>query len=287
MEVTRRMVLTGQLLVLFSLTAFSIAATRDPFLVGYSMGDNGAVTQANGPSGRQPWIPACFYADTFQFGVSVCGIDYYDAMDNLESSHIVQVVSGAWYARHRLILKASYSFFNALGLYNEQQGFLSMGFKVANAISASIDVTANRAGLPDESSQRVQFLNAGASLFVSAGFAALSISCSHFPIKKALTQGVEPPVSVDIGLHTIPHRFGAQGVVCEITKESDYAFRFTLGESYFVNDCIALCGALSTSPFMMHFGLVISGDGRGIGLSFVNHPVLGWSKGLTVDYAHR
>jgi hypothetical protein len=273
--------------MLFPLTALSLAATHDPFLAGYSMGDNGTVIQTNGPSGRQPWIPACFYADTFQFGVAVCGIDYYDAMDNLESSHIVQVVSGAWYSRHRFILKASYSFFNALGLYNEQQGFLSMGFRAAKAFSASIDVAANRAGLPDESSEREQFLEAGASLFVSGKFAALSVSCNHFPLKKASSQGFEPPVCVDIGLHTIPHRYGAQGVVCEITKENDYAFRFSLGESYYVSDCIALCGALSTNPFMMHFGLLFSGDGHGIGLSFVNHPALGWSKGLTVDYAHR
>ena len=46
-------------------------------------------------------------------------------------------------------------------------------------------------------------------------------------------------------------------------------------------------GAAAATSFIMHFGLVFSGAGRAVGISFVNHPALGWSKGLTLDYARR
>ena len=275
-----------RVLVAYPLTIL-FAAAHDPFPVGFSMGNGGAIIQTNGPTGRQPWTAACFSSDTFRFGISVSGIDYYDAMNNQESSHIGQVVSGLWYSRRPFILKASYAYFNALSLYNEQQGFISLGFIAATSFSASIDMTANRAGLSDKSDGNEKFLNAGASLLLSGRFAALSLSCGHVPLKRASSPGFEPPVGVEIGLYTTAHRFGAQGVVCEITKESDYAFRFSFGESYCISDHVALSGALSTNPFIMHFGLVFSGAGRAVSISFVNHPALGWSKGLTLDYARR
>jgi hypothetical protein len=265
----------------------AIAGAHDPFPAGYSMGNSGAIMQSSGLSGRQPWVPASFLADTFRFGVSVCGIDYYDAMDNLESSHIVQALAGAWYAHRRFVFKASYAHLNALGLYYEQQGFISVGFLACRALSASIEVTANRAGLTDERTEQEKFLNAGVSLFVSGKSTALSVSCGRLPIKSVSIRGFEPPIAVDIGLHTAMHRFGAQGVRCEITKDPDYAFRFSIAESYSLSDYCAVCGALSTAPFMMHVGISFSNARHGVALSFVNHPALGWSRGLTVGYAHR
>ena len=276
-----------QIFILFPLLVVLNAGTNDPFSLGYSMGNNGTIIQASGPSGRQPWIPACFTSDTFRFGVSVCGIDYYDPMDNLESSHIVQVVGGAWYARNRFIAKASYVHLNAMGLYYEQQGFISIGFLSCRVLSASIEVLANRTGLSALSSEGQKFLNAGASLFVFGKVASLSLSCGGLPLESSSSQIVEPPINIDIGLHTTIHPFGAQGVLCEIIKERDYVFRFSIGESYNLGDHCAVCGALSTNPFMMHVGISFSSERRGIALSIVNHPVLGWSKGLTVDYAHQ
>jgi hypothetical protein len=208
-------------------------------------------------------------------------------MDNYESSHIGQVAAGGWYSLRPLLLKISFSSMNALGLYGEQEGFFSVGLRVAKALSASVEVVADRAGLSDNSAKSEKFISAGASLFLSGKFAALSLSISRLPLKRASSPGFEPPARLAAGLHTAVHRFGAQGVVCEVTREDDYALRFSFGESYNVSDHVALCGALSTNPFMMHFGLVFAGSRRGVGISFVNHPVLGWSKGLAIDYAHR
>jgi hypothetical protein len=275
-----------QSFLLFPMLVALNAGTNDPFALGYSMGNNGTIIQATGPAGRQPWIPACFTRDTFRFGVSVCGIDYYDPMDNLESSHIVQVAGGAWYARNRFIVKASYAHLNALGLYCEQQGFVSIGFLALRALSGGIEISANRIGLSPLGSENQKFLNAGASLFIFGKTAALSLSCSHLPLAHFSSYVVAQPITGTIGLHTTINPFGAQGVLGEIFKERDYVFRFSIGESYNLSDYCAVCGAFSTNPFMMHIGISFSNARGGIALAFVNHPILGWSKGLTIDYAH-
>jgi hypothetical protein len=262
------------------------AATNDPFAVGYSMGTGGVIIQSDGPTGRQPWNPACFYADTFRFGASVCGIDYYDAMDNMESSHIVRAIAGGWFAGSRFVLKVSYAQLNALDLYCEQQGFVSLGIKALRALSASVELTANRAGFSATSSENEKYISGGFSFFVSGKSTALSLSCARLPLKRASSPGFEPPVNLEIGLHTSVHQFGAQGVMCSVTKDPDYAFRFSLGESYFLSDHCALSGALSTNPFMMHVGLSFADARSGAAIALVNHPALGWSKGLTLDYAH-
>jgi hypothetical protein len=37
---------------------------------------------------------------------------------------------------------------------------------------------------------------------------------------------------------------------------------------------------------MLYFGLIVSWSKSTASLAFVQHPVLGWSKGLTFDWAH-
>jgi hypothetical protein len=275
-------------LLLISGFCFSLhAAAHDPFPVGYSMGNNGTIIQSNGVSGRQPWIPAAYYNDTLRWGGALCGIDYFDPMDNLQTSHIVQIVSGAWYALHRMNIKISYSFFNAMDLYNEQQGFFSLGYGLSKLIRASIDLTANRSGLSYNSTEHKNFLDAGASVFLTRAYAAISLSCSHFPLKAASASGFEPPPSLCIGLHTTANACGAQGILWEVEKETDFSFRYSIGESLYLTDHCTAGLAISTNPFMIYFGFSFSNAVRGLSFSLVNSPILGWSKGLSMDYAHR
>ncbi len=275
------------IIVVLLCTLSSNGASHDPFPVGYCMGNNGTIVQAGGPTGRQPWTPACFYKDTFRFGVSVCGVDYYDIMDNLQSSYLRQVVAGAWYSHVPFTVKASFSYFNALGLYYEQEGYCSLGYMFFKAMAASCEITGYRAGLMNDIARHRSFLYAGASLFIPSRFAAFSISCNHVPIKSAPSAGFIEPINVIAGLHTTAHSYGAQGILCEIRREGDYTFRFSLGESYCIGDHFSVCGALSTNPFMLYFGVSVSYADRGTAVALVNHPALGWSKSLTLDYAHR
>ena len=279
--------LAGKAMGALLLMALSLpAASHEPFSLGCSMGNNGTIMQPSGMSGRQPWIPACFFADSLRFGIAVCGIDYYDQMDNLESSRIRQAVIGGWYAQNRCIAKAAYAYFNALDLYNEQQGFCSIGLSVMS-ITASVDITGCRAGLLYGNDPPRTFLHAGASMLVQGKTAALSLSCSHCALKNAPVQGFEPPLTVSAGAYATVNRYGSQGVVFEMSREAGWAFRISMGEEYCFSRYFSLCTALSTNPFTLHFGCAVSPGRSGIALSFVNNPVLGWSKGLTLDYAHR
>jgi hypothetical protein len=261
------------------------AGSHDPFSAGFSMGNGGAIMQTNGPSGRQPWVPACFYADTLRFGFSVCGIDYYDPMDNFESSHIAQALAGGWYRYKGLVCKASYAYLQAFGMYNEQQGYFSAGTIAIPFVNTSVEITGYRAGLMDDSREHASFVHAGVSVLVPTRYAAFSLSCGGLPLKKATDNGFDPPPAVSVGLHTRFNGIGAQGAVCEISKEGDYAFRFSVGEEYSFNNCFSVSTALSTNPFMLHFGMIVSWSKSTASLAFVHNPVLGWSKGLTFDWA--
>jgi hypothetical protein len=273
------------LLVFYNNSVF--AASQEPFLPGYSMGNNGTIIQSDNISGRQPWIPACFYADSFRFGFSASGIDYYDLMDNMENSHIGQVVMGLWYCPGKLTIKGSYSYFNALNIYNEQQGFCSIGFHFIKFANASLDITGYRAGLSQYKNEHETFLHAGTSVFIYGSRAAVSFSCKNLSIKKAFSPGFEPDPSIIAGIYAYVNKFGSQGMTFEICKVDDWNFKFSMGESYCLFKNFYVCGAVSTNPLTLHFGCTLSYDRSGVSLSFVNHPVLGWSKGLTMDYAYR
>jgi hypothetical protein len=124
------------------------------------------------------------------------------------------------------------------------------------------------------------------SVLVSTRYAAVSLSCSNLPLKTAMDNGFDSPPTIQAGLHTRFNSIGAQGVACEISKEGDYTFRFSVGEEYNFNNCFSVCTALSTNPFMVHFGMTVFWSKSAASLTFVQHPVLGWSKGLTFDWAH-
>ena len=272
--------------LIFVFPFFIMAGSHDPFPAGYSMGNSGAIIQANGPSGRQPWVPAGFFTDTLRFGLSVCGIDYYDPMDNFESSHIAQALAGGFYHYKSVVCKISYAYLQAFGVYNEQQGFFSAGTTAIPFVNPSIEITGYRAGLMDASHEHASFIHAGMSALVSVHYAAFSLSCNNLPLKKATDNGFDPSPAVRAGLHTRFNSIGAQGVVCEVSKEGDYTFKFSVGEEYNFNNCFSLSTAFSTNPFMLYFGLIVSWSKSTASLAFVQHPVLGWSKGLTFDWAH-
>lgn len=272
--------------LVFSFPLLSKAGPHDPFPAGYSMTNNGTIIQASGLSGRQPWSPAAFFADTLAFGFSACGIDYYDPMDNFASSHICQAFGGVWFRYKGLVCKASYAYLDALGVYIEQQGFFSAATTVIPFVNPSLEITGFRAGLRDNAREHASFVHAGMSVLISMRYAAVSLSCSHVPLKSAGDNGFDPPPTLIAGLHSRYSTIGAQGVSCELSKEGDYVFRFSIGEEYCFNKGFSVCSALSTNPFMLHFGLTVSWSKSTASLAFVRHPVLGWSKGLTFDWAH-
>jgi hypothetical protein len=265
--------------------ATGFGATREPFSMGYGMGNAGAIIQQKGLSGRQPWTAACFYNDTLRYGASLAGVDYYDPMDNMESSHITQVAFGAWYAWKGCVAKASFAHFNALGVYFEQQGHVSLGCNRLSFVNISIEADAFRAGLNGGSEHPQTRLGAGFSLLVPARVAAFSLCLGQVPLKNPSVEGYDAPVTLRLGLHTAYNSLGGQGILADFSHDTQWNFRVSIAEEYRLMNSLALCAALSTNPMLIHFGVTVALGGSSLSVSFVDHPVLGWSRGLDIDYA--
>jgi hypothetical protein len=256
-----------------------------PFTPGYSMGNGGTIVWADGMSGRQPWAPAGFYGDSLRFGVALAGIDYYDRMDNLESRAIVHGIAGGWYAFRHVTLKASYQHFGALGMYREQAGFVSAGTDAIPYVSVSVEARGHYVSLPAAHERGETVAELGATLFVPRRLVAFSLSADHFTVKRAHEAGFSRDPSVRVGVHTTRRRVGALGVLFEITPDERPATRFMIGQELWLHRMFGMCASVATDPFLFSFGATFVWSGFGTNVSFVHHPVLGWSRGFMAEYA--
>jgi len=231
-------------------------------------------------------MPAAFLAAAEGFGMSVAGVDYYDDMDNFGKNTIRQASIGAWGAIRKLTIKAAYTHFNALDMYREQKGFLSVGTCAIPHIAASAEIAGCRAGLVSDRSEYETVALAGATIWIPWSFASFSLSCSNLLVKDAHRPGFSPPTTLTAGIHTAPHRFGAQGVSIGLEPGEHMQIRFRAGEEYWIQKTAGLGVALSTNPLMVGFEVTICMKRRcTLFTSLVHNPALGWSKGIGTDFA--
>jgi hypothetical protein len=285
MEISARRTVSVFFTVVVSAT-FVFPASREPFPLGYSMANGGTIIQQKGISGREPFTPACFYADTFRYGVSVAGVDYYDAMDNMQSSHMYQAGLGGFCSIKGFTAKLSLTHFDALRVYFEQEGRLSFGTTLIPFVNPSIEVSGYLAGPYDNNAGPVRTcVDMGVSMMAPFRLAAVSLSCSHIPLKTGGAEGYGSPLTVRAGVHTTANALGGQGMVCEIQNDGLWRFRLSIGEEYWLMNRVALAAAFTTNPVVISFGVIVAWKAAAISAGFVEHPVLGWSKGLAVDWA--
>jgi hypothetical protein len=264
-----------------------LAQIHRPFPPGYSMGNLGTIVWDDGISGRQPWTPAAFLRDSLRFGISVAGIDYYDDMDNFEERSISDAMAGGWFESRYITVKAAYEQFSALQMYDEQIGTLSVGTNALRFLSVSVQARGVRVGLRSGESEHETLGELGATLWLPRRYVAVSLAVEHLTVEAASVEGVSSDPVIRLGLHTRRHRIGALGVVCEVTARGDPLVRFMVGQEVWVHRVFGLSAAVSTEPFMVGVGATFVWRTCGTSVSFVHHPVLGWSKGFEVDYAHR
>jgi hypothetical protein len=278
------------LLVLFLIVPAS-GASREPFSMGHGMATNGAVCQEDGISAQEPFTGACFYRDTFSFGVTVAGVDYYDAMDNMTSNLIGQAALGGFYTPSGmfkgLVLKAAYLHFDAMRVYYEQEGVLSAGWRQVPFVKPSLEFSAFRAGLTRSGGPPPQMrLEIGASVLVPFRAASVSLAVSHIPLKTALSEGYDNPLTLKIGLHSGKNSLGGQGILMEMEHDDVWLFRVSVGEEYWLSRNFAASLALTTNPVMVSFGVTYAwGPSTSVSAAFNDHPVLGWSKGMALSWA--
>ncbi|MBD3343568.1 MAG: hypothetical protein GF401_00725 [Chitinivibrionales bacterium] len=262
----------------------ALGEMRDPFPMGYSMINFGTIIWDNGVGGRQPWTPSCFYNDTLRFGVSAAAAYYYDPMDNLKETSINQMIFGGWSHFPWLTVKTSFAHFSALDLYFEQTGYLSLGTDALKFARISFELYAFHAGIREEPDSETM-LFAGESFWVPWKFVSLSFTRKHIRLKGASSAGIDPPTTYQIGIHTKFQRYGAQGILVEFTDEKDDRFRIYFGEEYRFHESFALGLGIATSPFMISVGATVNIFTANAFASFVNHPVLGWSKGFGMEWS--
>jgi hypothetical protein len=125
----------------------------------------------------------------------------------------------------------------------------------------------------------------GLTLLAPFRVVAVSMGLGGVPLKNPGIDGYDAPLTLSAGLHTVYNSMGGQGVLAEFSHDAQWNFRIAIAEEYWLTKNLAACAALSTNPLLIHFGITVGIGGGSLNVSFVDHPVLGWSRGLCLDWA--
>lgn len=261
-----------------------VANLQDPFPQGFSMGNQGTVLWENGAQGRQPWISAAFCDSSRKFGLALGTVSYYDRMDNFKDEAMYRAFGGIFCSIKRFRFKLAVSHFSALEMYYEQTGFLSAGIDLFSHLKAGIDFSGTRTGLGGFNQKKHTVGECAFSAWLPFKSAALGLSLSHITLKPGKVLGIDVPLTIKSGFHTVSNRIGAQGVIIEITPSRSRPVRFILGEQYRFFKIIALEASLANNPFLIGIGVLVEIQSISTSISMVNHPVLGWSRGFSALY---
>jgi hypothetical protein len=273
------------LAVLVLIAAHVPAALNDPFPPGYAMESFGTIVTAGGVAGRQPWEPACLLLDSARFGLAACGVDYFDDMDTFTQREIRQGAAGGWLRPAPFLsIKIAYTHFGALDMYFEQKGFLSAATPAIPFVHLSVELSGYRAGLVSDRGEREALATAGVSLWVPWSFASVFLSCRDVVLEDAGKPGFAPPTTIVVGLHTAAHRFGAHGVRLLIEPGEETRFGLYVGQELRLHPTLALAAGFAAEPLMFSLGLTFVLPVFSAQTALVHHPVLGWSRGLGLEY---
>jgi hypothetical protein len=259
------------------------AAVPDPFPAGFSMGTLGAIVDLRGPTGRQPWLSAAFFDDSSSFGAALGVTSYFGAISGPD---LYRASCGAWYSRNGLAVKGAFSHFNALGVYFEETGFLSIGSRHLNLVSLSAELTGTRMRSPG-SPVSYSLAEAGVSAWIPWSWAGISARIEHLPLERSGVDGGETPPMVRAGIHTLHHRFGSQGALLSVAPGDPRPVCFTIGEEYRVAPWVAFSCAVANNPVLVAFGMTFTPGKAATAVALATHPKLGWSQGFAAEYRRR
>ena len=279
------MAIKGASLLLFFNLLINAEMLREPFPIGYGMSNLGTILWSNGYSARQSWIPAAVSDSSLKKGLDIAVVSYYDEMDNLQDRYLYQLICGGFLTTRYIYLKTSFSYFDAFNTYFEQSFFFSVALSLVPSLNVSLESTAYRVGLSGIDSEVHTIGEMGFSAWFEMHFVALSLQCKHLIVKKSAVDGLDPQLSVICGIHTPSSRFGAQGVVAEITPNESNPLRWKIGEEVRVLRWLAIEVGIANNPVQVAMGLSIDLQRPSVTVALVNQPQLGWSKGVCLGYS--
>lgn len=275
-------------LILFLGVVLPVYCGIEPFPSGFSMGNLGTIIWEDGISGRQPWIPSAYLRDSLKFGLSFSGISYYDDMDNMKNARIYKALGGARCALEHITLKASFSYLDGFGVYFEETGFISVGTNLIPFCRLSIEAGGTRSGVKTSFDEENRVMGEmGSSIWIPFRFACLAVSVNHIVLKKSGYTGFDPQISIRTSVHTVRNRFGAQGVLLEFTPSDTKPVNLAIGEEYRICKWIGIQFSVAGNPVLIGTAIAVELSSTGFDIAFVNHPILGWSKGFAVDFSGR
>ena len=269
--------------IIISALSFTEAGVRDPFPVGFSMASQGSLIETQGVSGREPWGAAAFYRDTLPWGVAFSAVSYHGAAG---AGGVSQYAGGGFVTFGGIVCKASIKQLDAMGVYYEQTAFFSTGSSY-RFLSFSVEAQSHRIGLKGNSSDIRTMSALGAALHAQSRRVSAGAAAEGLTVFSSGSRDVDQPLSFSGRICTVRNRYGSQGAMVKITPDNDKPVRFILAQEYRISPNFAICASLGSNPTMIGFGLIIDRHKQPLSGSaaVVNHPLLGWSRGFSADYA--
>ena len=270
------------------LSAFALsdccAALREPFPQGCGMGNLGTIISDKAPGCNGPMVSAAFTNNLYGSGFALWAVSLYDDMDNLESARLMSICGGGWKTYGNLTLAAWLSDFNAFSIYRERSGLLSLAYGTIIGVKAAIDLCGTHISCAGQGASRLTFVHSGVSLLVPLRSVVLGATLLNVPLKSSGVEGSDLPVSLRFTIRTRPHAFGSQGILLEVTPRRYHPISVAIGQELRFAGIMALYGAVSCNPLLVGTGVSFFIRDCGLCAALVNHPVLGWSRGIGAYY---
>lgn len=255
-----------------------------PFPTGYSMGNLGTIIWDNTYCGTQSWTPAAFCDTALGKGVNITAVTYYDDMDNLQNRSIYEVTGGGYFTSRYIYIKLSSTYFDVLDTYYEQSFYFSTAVAVLPSLKVSMECRGYRIGIYNLRNTVHTIGELGFTAWLRIRSAAVSLQSDHIIVKRSTASGTAPLLNVKCGVHSKTSRFGAQGVMLEITPQEQFPLRWKIGEEIRILKWLGIQIGLANNPVQVALGLSVDMNHSGFSASLVNHPQLGWSKGVFMGY---
>jgi hypothetical protein len=269
------------LIIIAAIITPARAGQRDPFPLGYSMMSQGAIIAADGAGGRQPWVSAAFYRDTLRWGASAAAVSYHGG------GSAAQYAAGGFGAFGPVVAKASVVQLDAMGIYYEQTAAISAGSSW-RFLSFGIDAQIYRIGLYGRPSDTRASANLGAELLVQTSRISADLAASGLAVSSGGGPGADPPFTLAARICTARNRYGSQGAMIKITPDDEAPVRFAIAQEYRIGKAFAISASIASNPTTVGFGITVDNlidkSAMNGSAAVVNHPFLGWSKGVSVDY---
>jgi len=266
------------LILALMIPLISNAAARDPFPLGYSMMSQGALVETEGVSARQPWTPAAHYRDSLHRGVSAALISYHGG------GSAAQYAVGGFGQFGPVTCKGALALLNVMGLYYEQTAAFSAGSRW-RFLSYSLEASNYRTGLTVSYADRRSMTSAGATLYAVSRIVSAGVTAEGLTLLSSGLRDADPSPIISLHICTIRNRYGSQGAMIKFTPNDDAPMRFVFAHEYRIGKMFALSASIASNPTMIGFGLTVDKNPLNAAAAVVNHPQLGWSKGMSVDYA--